>query len=55
MHGESRRENSKRASGRLEAPAYIHVFVWVFSPAILTCTAAKSRDELSNRPNIRCG
>jgi hypothetical protein len=30
MHGESRRESSKRASGRLEAPACVHVFVWIF-------------------------
>jgi hypothetical protein len=30
MDGESRRENSKRASGRLEAPACVQVYVWVF-------------------------
>jgi hypothetical protein len=30
MHGESRRENSKRASGGLEAPACVQVYVWVF-------------------------
>jgi len=33
MHGESRRDNSKRASGGLEAPACIHVYVWVFMVA----------------------
>ena len=30
MEGESRRENSKRTSGRLEAPTCVHVYVWVF-------------------------
>ena len=30
MDGESRRENSKRASGGLEAPACVQVYVWVF-------------------------
>ena len=30
MEGDSRRESSKRASGHLEAPACIHVYVWVF-------------------------
>jgi len=33
MVGESKRENSKRASGRLEAPACVHVYVWVFMVA----------------------
>jgi hypothetical protein len=30
MDGESKRENSKRASGHLQAPACVHVYVWVF-------------------------
>jgi hypothetical protein len=30
MHDESRRENSKRASAGLEAPACVQVYVWVF-------------------------
>ena len=30
MHGESKRESSKRASGGMEAPACVHVYVWVF-------------------------
>ena len=30
MDGESRRDNSKRAPGGLEAPACVHVYVWVF-------------------------
>ena len=30
MDSESKRENSKRASGGLEAPACVHVYVWVF-------------------------
>ncbi len=30
MDGESRREKSKRASGGLEAPACVQVYVWVF-------------------------
>jgi hypothetical protein len=30
MDGDSKRESSKRASGGLEAPACIHVYVWVF-------------------------
>jgi len=30
MDGESRRKNSKRASGGLEAPACVQVYVWVF-------------------------
>ena len=30
MHGESKRENTKRSSGGLEAPACVQVYVWVF-------------------------
>ena len=30
MDGESKRENSKRPSGGLEAPACVQVYVWVF-------------------------
>jgi hypothetical protein len=30
MEGDSRRESSKPASGSLEAPACIHLYVWVF-------------------------
>jgi hypothetical protein len=30
MDGESKREDSNRASGRLQAPACVHVYVWVF-------------------------
>ena len=30
MHGESKRESSKRTSGGMEAPACVHVYVWVF-------------------------
>lgn len=30
MEGESRLENSKRASGALEAPTCVQVYVWVF-------------------------
>ena len=30
MQGDSRRESSKRASGGIEAPACVHVYLWVF-------------------------
>lgn len=30
MDGESRRRNSKRGSGGLEAPACVHAYVWTF-------------------------
>src|SRR3989442_275577 len=30
MSGESSRENAKRASGGIEAPARVQVYVWVF-------------------------
>ena len=37
MVGESKRESSKRASERVEAPARVHVYVWVFMVTFSVC------------------